>query len=178
MARSNCCTSTSRPHPKHDIHRAHFPAGLETVVDIFREYVTSPTVDLGFQDYAQEFATLPGAYAPPDGCLLLARAGDAVVGCAALRRVDAVCAEMKRVYLRLAARGTGLGRRLVTAVLAEAHRLGYQRVHLEVLPEFTAAQALHRSLGFAPAPPVSFNPVPDTQFLALTLSARPSPASH
>lgn len=151
----------------HDIHRAHFPADLETVVDIFREYVTSPTVDLGFQDDAQEFATLPGAYAPPDGCLLLARAG----GCAALRRVDAVCAEMKRVYLRPAARGTGLGRRLVTAVLAEAHRL-------EVLPEFTAAQALHRSLGFAPAPPVSFNPVTDTQFLALTLSARPSPASH
>ena len=161
----------------HDIHRAHFPADLETVVDIFREYVTSPTVDLGFQDYEQEFATLPGAYAPPDGCLLLARAGDAVVGCAALRRVDALCAEMKRVYLRPAARGTGLGRRLVTAVLAEARRLGYQRVCLDVLPEFTAAQALYRSLGFAPAPPVSFNPVPGTQFLALTLNENPgSPA--
>jgi RimJ/RimL family protein N-acetyltransferase len=153
----------------HDIHRARFPADLAAVVDIFREYVTSPTVDLGFQDYEQEFATLPGAYAAPDGGLLLARKGDAVVGCAALRRVDDLSAEMKRVYLRPAARGTGLGRRLVTAVLAEARRLGYQRVCLDVLPEFTAAQALYRSLGFVPAAPVSFNPVPGTQFLALTL---------
>lgn len=162
----------------HDIHHAQFPADLEAVVGIFREYVTCPTVDLGFQDYEQEFATLPGAYAAPDGCLLLARAGDAVVGCAALRRVDARTAEMKRVYLRPAARGTGRGRRLVTAVLTEARRLGYQRVCLDVLPEFTSAQALYRSPGFVPAAPVSFNPVPGTQFLALTLSACPSPASH
>lgn len=157
----------------HDIRHAHFPRDQESVVGIFREYVTSPTVDLGFQDYEQEFSTLPGAYAAPDGCLLLAREGDAVVGCAALRRVDALCAEMKRVYLRPAARGTGLGRRLVTEVLTEARRLGYQRVCLDVLPEFTAAQALYRSLGFVPAPPVSFNPVPGTQFLALTLNENP-----
>lgn len=157
----------------HDIRHAHFPRDQESVVGIFREYVTSPTVDLGFQDYEQEFSTLPGAYAAPDGCLLLAREGDAVVGCAAVRRVDALCAEMKRVYLRPAARGTGLGRRLVTEVLTEARRLGYQRVCLDVLPEFTAAQALYRSLGFVPAPPVSFNPVPGTQFLALTLNENP-----
>ena len=161
----------------HGIHCTHFPADLEAVVGIFREYVTSPAVDLGFQDYEQEFATLPGAYAPPDGCLLLAWYNGAVVGCAALRRVDALSAEMKRVYLRPAARGTGLGRRLVTAVLDEARRLGYQRVCLDVLPEFTSAQALYRSLGFVPAPPVSFNPVPGTQFLALAFNENPgSPA--
>lgn len=154
----------------HDIRYAQFPTDLEAVVDIFREYVNSPTVDLGFQDYEQEFAALPGAYAPPDGCLLLAWQSDAVLGCAALRRVDAHTAEMKRVYLRPAARGTGLGRQLVQAVLTEARRLGYQRVCLDVLPEFTAAQALYRSLGFVPAAPVSFNPVPGTQFLALTLN--------
>jgi len=153
----------------HDIHHAQFPTDLEAVVGIFREYVTSPTVDLGFQDYELEFATLPGAYAAPDGCLLLARSGEAVVGCAALRRVDDITAEMKRVYLRPVARGTGLGRLLVTAVLTEARRLGYQRVCLDVLPEFTSAQALYRSLGFVPAAPVSFNPVPGTQCLALTL---------
>ncbi len=162
----------------HEIRNARFPTDHQTVICIFREYVTSPTVDLGFQDYAQEFATLPGAYAAPDGCLLLAQEGDAVVGCAALRRVDALSAEMKRVYLRPAARGTGVGRRLVTALLDEARRLGYQRVCLDVLPEFTAAQALYRSLGFVPAAPVSFNPVPGTQFLALTLSAELNPASH
>ena len=85
---------------------------------------------------------------------------------------------MKRVYLRPAARGTGLGRHLVNALLTEARRLGYQRVCLDVLPEFTSAQALYRSLGFVPAAPVSFNPVPGTQFLALSLSAELNPASH
>lgn len=162
----------------HEIRSARFPTDHQAVIGIFREYVTSPTVDLGLQDYEQEFATLPGAYAAPDGCLLLALEGDAVVGCAAMRRVDALSTEMKRVYLRPAARGTGLGRRLVTAVLDEARRLGYQHVCLDVLPEFTAAQALYRSLGFVPAAPVSFNPVPGTQFLALTLSAELNPASH
>lgn len=161
----------------HDIRYAHFPRDQASVVGIFREYVTSTTVDLGFQDYEQEFATLPGAYASPDGCLLLALEGNAVVGCAALRRVDALSAEMKRVYLRPAARGTGLGRRLVTAVLDEAHRLGYQRVCLDVLPEFTTARSLYRSLGFVPAPPVSFNPVPGTQFLALALNENPGSRS-
>ncbi|WP_374412366.1 GNAT family N-acetyltransferase [Hydrogenophaga sp.] len=108
----------------HDIRHAHFPRDQVSVVGIFREYVTSPTIDLGFQDYEQEFATLPGAYALPDGCLLLAWYNGAVVGCAALRRVDALSAEMKRVYLR----------------------------------------------PVVPSPPVSFNPVPGTQFLALALS--------
>lgn len=156
-----------------EISNASFPSDRLAVIGIFREYVTSPTVDLGFQDYEQEFATLPGAYASPDGCLLLAWHNGAVVGCAALRRVDTLSAEMKRVYLRPAARGTGLGRRLVTAVLDEARRLGYQRVCLDVLPEFTSAQTLYRSLGFLPAPPVSFNPVPGTQFLALALNENP-----
>jgi putative acetyltransferase len=162
----------------HDIRCADFPQDLASVIGIFREYVASPTVDLGFQDYEQEFALLPGAYAAPGGCLLLAWQGDAVVGCAALRRVDGFTAEMKRVYLRPVARGTGLGRRLVEAVLAEARRLGYQRVCLDVLPEFTSAQKLYHSLGFKPSARVSFNPVPGTQFLALALNGNlgsPSP---
>jgi putative acetyltransferase len=151
------------------IRPAECPRDLDAVVGIFREYIASPTVDLGFQDYERELARLPGAYAPPGGCLLLAWQGAAVVGCAALRRVDTVTAEMKRVYLRPVARGTGLGRRLVLAVLTEARRLGFRRVCLDVLPEFTAAQRLYRSLGFVPAAPVSFNPVPGTLFLALAL---------
>lgn len=153
----------------HDIRAAHFPQDLDAVVAIFREYVTSPTVDLGFQNHEQEFAALPGNYSAPGGCVLLAWHGETVEGCAALRPIDASTVEMKRVYLRPAARNQGLGRRLVERVLTESRRLGYRRVCLDVLPEFTAAQTLYRSLGFEPSAPVGFNPVPGTQFLALTL---------
>lgn len=153
-----------------DIKPAKFPDDLERVVAIFREYIASPTVDLGFQDYEAEFAALPGKYAAPEGRLLLAWKGQAVVGCAALRRVDDSSCEMKRVYVRPGARGENLGRRLVESLLAEARAAGYSRVCLDVLPEFSAAQRIYESLGFKPAAPVAFNPVPGTKFLALELS--------
>lgn len=151
------------------IKQASFPIDQDAVVSIFREYVRSPLANLNFQEYEAEFAGLPGKYAPPNGRLLLARDDDALLGCAALRRVDESTCEMKRVYVRPAARGKGLGRRLVEAILNEAKTAGYSRICLDVLPEFTAAQALYVSLGFQPAPPVSFNPVPGTRFLALSL---------
>ena len=151
------------------IRQALFPTEREEVISIFREYVSSPTVNLGFQDYEAEFAGLPGKYEAPQGRLLLAREGDTVLGCAALRSVDESTCEMKRVYVRPAARGRNLGRLLVEAILSEAKLAGYSRICLDVLPEFTAAQALYESMGFEHAEPVSFNPVPGTKFLALAL---------
>lgn len=151
------------------IRQALFPTERDDVISIFREYVSSPTVSLGFQEYEAEFAGLPGKYAAPEGYLLLAREGDTVLGCAALRRVDESTCEMKRVYVRPAARGRNLGRLLVEAILNEAKLAGYSRICLDVLPEFTAAQKLYESMGFEPAEPVSFNPVLGTKFLALAL---------
>ncbi len=153
------------------IRRAAFPDDLAEVTSIFREYVASPKANLDFQDYEREFAQLPGKYAEPDGCILLAVAkGGVVVGCAALRRVDddGTC-ELKRVYVRPAARGMDLGRQLVEKMLQLAREAGYTRMCLDVLPEFVAAKKLYASLGFVPAAPVSFNPVPGTKFLALDL---------
>lgn len=154
-----------------EIKSANFPEDLERVIAIFREYVASPTVSLDFQEYEAEFAALPGKYAAPDGRLLLAWSGDAVVGCGALRKVDGATCEMKRVYMRPAARGQGAGRRMVERLLSEAREAGYARVCLDVLPEFVAAQGIYAAFGFRPAPPVAFNPVPGTQFLALDLIA-------
>ncbi len=151
------------------IRQALFPTERDDVVSIFREYVNSPTVNLGFQEYEAEFAGLPGNYAPPEGRLLLAREGDTVLGCAALRRVDESTCEMKRVYVRPTARGRNIGRLLVEAILKEAKFVGYSRLCLDVLPEFTTAQKLYQSMGFEPAEPISFNPIPGTKFLALTL---------
>lgn len=152
-----------------EIKPAHFPEDLESVVNIFREYVSSPSVSLDFQDYELEFASLPGKYSAPEGRLLLAWKEGAVVGCAALRKVDLNVCEMKRVYLRPVARGEGLGRRLIVGILAQARIAGYSRICLDVLPEFVAAQAIYESLGFLPSAPITFNPVPGTKFLGLDL---------
>ena len=151
------------------IERARFPDDRGDVVAIFKEYVASPTVDLGFQDYESEFAALPGKYAEPEGRILLAWQANNVVGCVALRQVDRVTCELKRLYVRPAARGLNLGRELVEHMIREARSVGYSRICLDVLPEFEAAQRLYRDLGFRPAEAVSFNPVPGTQFLALNL---------
>jgi putative acetyltransferase len=151
------------------IRQAIFPDDFGKVVNIFREYIESASVNLDFQDYETEFSELPRYYALPDGRLLLACQNEVVLGCAALRRVDKTICEMKRVYVRPAARGKNLGRKLVESILSEAKCAGYTRICLDVLPEFTAAQKLYKSLGFEAAEPVSFNPVPGTKFLALSL---------
>lgn len=155
-----------------DIRFARFPDDLDLVLCIFREYVASPAANLDFQDFESEFASLPGKYAAPEGCVLLAWKNGQPVGCAALRRVDAQVAEMKRVYVRPAVRGESLGRRLVEGILESARQAGYTRICLDVLPEFQAAQRLYESLGFADAAPVSFNPVPGTRYLGLNLKER------
>ena len=167
---SDVVANSAQGHGMTAIRRAAFPDDLAAVTAIFREYVASPTANLDFQDYEREFAQLPGKYAEPDGCILLAVIDGGVVGCAALRRVDdgGTC-ELKRVYVRPAARGLDLGRQLVEKMLQLARAAGYTRMCLDVLPEFVAAQKLYASLGFVPAAPVSFNPVPGTKFLALDL---------
>lgn len=158
------------PHERRiDIRTACFPADRPAVLEIFSEYVASPKADLTFQDYTREFAGLPGCYAGPRGCILLAWVDGALAGCAALRPVDTEIGEMKRVYVRPLARGLGLGRRLVTTLIAQARTTGYQALRLDVLPEFTAARALYASLGFQPAAPISHNPIPGTAFLGLNL---------
>jgi GNAT superfamily N-acetyltransferase len=151
------------------IRRARFPQDLDAVIAIFREYIGSTSVSLDFQNYEGELADLPGKYDAPRGGLFLAWHADAVVGCAGFREVnDGIC-EMKRVYVRPGVRGQNLGRRLVERILAEGRAAGYNRICLDVLPEFKAAQQLYESLGFAPAEPVTFNPVPDTRFLGMDL---------
>lgn len=137
--------------------------------EIFQEYADSLKIDLDFQGFTEELAQLPGDYAPPRGELLLAIVDGSVAGCCALRPVDDVdyanACEMKRLYVRKAFRGFGLGRLLVDATLSAAVRLGYDCILLDTLDSMEAARALYTDAGFEEIPPYYHSPIVGTHYL-------------
>jgi GNAT superfamily N-acetyltransferase len=142
---------------------------LSAVRALMLEYQQSLGVDLCFQDFEREMQELPGAYAPPDGRLVLAWLGEQLAGCVALRRHDAQSAEMKRLYLRPAHQGQGLGRLLAEHIIAQARGLGYQRLLLDTLPMMQSAQGLYEKLGFEETDAYVYNPVVGVRYLQLRL---------
>lgn len=147
------------------IVEASSPAELATAAMLFAEYADALGIDLSFQGFENELATLPGSYAPPAGRILLAYDCSSPAGCVALRSLGGRVCELKRLFVRPGYRGTGLGRRLADAALAAAVELGYERIRLDTLPEMDRAQELYRSLGFVEIEPYAVNPVPGARFL-------------
>jgi putative acetyltransferase len=154
------------------------PELLAATREIFREYAHSLDVDLCFQNFEQELAGLPGEYAAPQGCLLLAFVDSALAGCGALRALSdadyANACEMKRLFVRPAFRRFGLGRVLAQALLDEAQRAGYSEVLLDTLDDMEAARGLYASLGFEEIPPYYYNPLPGAHYLKATLGVAPT----
>jgi ribosomal protein S18 acetylase RimI-like enzyme len=142
------------------IEPARFPADVEVVRALFRDYAAELDFDRCFQGFDRELAGLPGDYAEPGGVVLLARADGEPVGCVALRPLGEGRCEMKRLYLRPAARGGGLGRRLAEAIVADGRGRGYRAMRLETIPAMQAAIVLYRALGFREIPPYRSNPIP------------------
>lgn len=151
---------------------ARTAADIEDVRQLFMVYAESLNVDLCFQDFETELATLPGKYAPPEGELLTARNEHGQrIGCVAMRRrTDTVC-EMKRLYVSTTARGTGIGLALAKAILAAAKDAGYNEMVLDSLPTMHEATQLYCKLGFSSIPPYYDTPVQGTVFLGKSLAS-------
>ena len=138
--------------------------------ELFVEYQQALGVDLEFQGFSAELERLPGPYQPPSGALLLALLDGVVCGCVGIRRLGESSAEMKRLYVKPKCRGSGVGKHLVEAAIAEARRLGYSEIKLDTLPAMDAAMGLYRSFGFSETQPYYDNPIAGARFLTLKLS--------
>jgi putative acetyltransferase len=140
---------------------------------IFREYAAGLGVDLCFQNFEAELAALPGEYAPPRGGLQLALVNGEVAGCGAFRPIGDVdyanACEMKRLFVRPAFRGLGLGRLIAQALMDDAVRAGYSVMLLDTLDDMEAARGLYGALGFEEIPPYYFNPIPGAHYLKAQL---------
>ena len=145
---------------------------LAEVRQLFEEYAASVGVDLCFQGFAQELATLPGRYEPPRGRLLLARWNLEAAGCVALQPLQNGICEMKRLYVRPDYRRYGVGRALAEHVIGQAGAAGYSSMRLDSLPSMGPAIQLYRRLGFRDIAPYRPNPVPGAVFLELPLAAQ------
>ena len=166
------------------LRRAESPADIALARELFVEYARWLAVDLCFQGFDNELATLPGAYAPPLGRLLLAGMPPAAFGCIALRPLEGQsgsCAtsvglreggavgEVKRLYVRPAHRGEGWGRRLAEALILEARAIGYRELKLDTLDWMGDARKLYAKLGFRECSAYYENPLPGVVYMALTL---------
>lgn len=151
------------------VDEARAGADIEVVRRLFVDYAAELGVDLGFQRFDAELAGLPGAYARPSGRLLLARDGEEVLGCVALRRFSDTACEMKRLYVRPGRRRGGTGRALAVALLAEARAIGYRSMLLDTLSHMVSAVTLYESLGFSHRDSYYDTPLAGTVFMELAL---------
>ncbi len=142
---------------------------LLRVRELFEEYAASLGFTLDFQNFDQELKELPGEYALPHGCLLLAEEAAEAGGVVALRKITASICEMKRLYVQPAFRGKGIGKNLATALIAEARQIGYSRMWLDTIPAMNEALTLYRALGFTPIAPYRHNPIAGAMFMELVL---------
>jgi ribosomal protein S18 acetylase RimI-like enzyme len=150
------------------------PPRLEATRALFREYADQLDVDLCFQNFEDELASLPGDYAEArGGVLLLATVDGEAAGCGALRALPDVdhanACEMKRLYVRPAFRRFGLGRLLVRALMDRGIQAGYSNLLLDTLDDMEAARGLYASLGFEEIAPYYFNPIPGAHYLRVSL---------
>ena len=150
--------------------QAESPEQIAQARELFLEYAQSLGFSLCFQNFDQELAGLPSGYAPPEGRLLLVEYERQLAGCVALHALEPGVCEMKRLYLRPAFRGKGLGRALAERILAQARQIGYGRMRLDTVePVMKDAVAMYRKLGFKEIAPYCANPIDGALYMELEL---------
>jgi putative acetyltransferase len=145
-------------------------AQLAEAATLFSEYANSLPFELDFQDFEAELASLPGKYAEPDGCIILAKQDDAVAGCVAMRKIEPGICEMKRLYVRPAYRALGVGKILVTAIIEKGRAAGYAKMRLDTVASMQGAIKLYERFRFVPTTAYCENPLEDPVFLELDLT--------
>ena len=151
------------------IIEAKSQAQLETARQLFHEYQNFIGVDLCFQDFAKELATLPGKYALPRGTILLAKVDDEIAGCVAVRPINLDVCEMKRLYVRPDFRGRAIGEGLAAEIVSRARAMGYQKMQLDTLERLQPAMAIYAKLGFRKIEPYYANPLDEVVYWELRL---------
>ena len=142
---------------------------LDCIRELFKEYEKSLGFDLDFQDFEMELAELPGEYAAPDGCLLLAFYENEVAGCAGLRKLEQGICERKRMYVRSNFRGKGIGRVMSVRIIEIARAIGYERMRLDTIDTMRTAISLYKSLDFKKIEPYRYNPINGASYMELSL---------
>jgi ribosomal protein S18 acetylase RimI-like enzyme len=159
------------PIPEHgepEIIRASLQ-DIEIIQNLWSEYWDSLGLPADFQGFGEEHRSLPGAYAPPQGCLLLVRMQGSPAGTAAFRPLSPRSCEAKRLYVRPSYRGYGLGRALLVKLIEEARAQGYEEMYCDTLKSMTSALRLYNEAGFSEVAPYSASPTPGAIFLKLLL---------
>ena len=152
------------------IRAASGPQDIVAVRGLFEEYAQSLGFSLCFQSFDKELASLPGDYAPPAGRLLLAATGTALAGCVGIHPLDDQVGEIKRLYVRPAFRGSGLGLALTHQAITEARSIGYRSMRLDTIPgKMDAAIRMYRRLGFRDIDPYRENPIAEAIYMELAL---------
>ena len=153
-----------------EIVEAIDPEDISEIRRLFRAYADWLNVDLCFQGFDDELASLPGKYASPHGRLLLAKVGGEVAGCVAVRPLEGDICEMKRLWVEPGFLGLGLGRMLADAIIEAGRELGYKAMRLDTMPErLKAAGHIYESLGFEQIPDYYHNPLDGVVMFELRL---------
>ena len=163
-------STTEKAYPGGLVIREADPSSeMDIIRKLFTEYCEELGADLSFQGFQEELVKLPGEYGHPDGSLYLARFNGEPAGCVALRRIDDITCEMKRLFVRPRYRSLKLGRALVETIIISGRAHLYKTMKLDTLERLEAAHRLYLSEGFQETGPYTYNPLPGAVYMELTL---------
>lgn len=149
-------------------------ADIKAAKELIKEYIHWTNEDLSFQNIGKELATFPDIYREPEGSFLVVKDRDAIVGCVGMKKIDNGICEMKRLYVKDAYKGMGIGKELVKSIIEEAKKKGYQKMRLDTLKRMEKARRLYGQYDFYEIDQYVENPLKDAIFMEKDLSAEDS----